>query len=63
MRLSDHEPATSTVTLSDEQFAKIVELLTPGYEVAKLYLADYHRHQLPEGEAAPNDPPQGDSTT
>ena len=46
MRLSDHERATSTVTLSDEQFAKIVELLTPGYEVAKLYLADYHRHQL-----------------
>ena len=39
MRLSDHERATSTVTLSDEQFAKIVELLTPGYEVAKLYLA------------------------
>ena len=55
MRLSDHERATSTVTLSDEQFAKIVELLTPGYEVAKLYLADYHRHQLPEGETAPEE--------
>jgi hypothetical protein len=43
MKLSDHERATSTVTLSDDQFAKLVELLTPGYEVAKLYLADYHR--------------------
>lgn len=27
------------VTLSDEQFNKIVELLTPGYELAKAYLA------------------------
>ena len=55
MRLSDHERATSTVTLTDEQFAKIVELLTPGYEVAKLYLADYHRHELPAEEASPLD--------
>ena len=55
MRLSDHERAMSTVTLSDEQFAKLVELLTPGYEVAKLYLADYHRHEAPAEEAPPVD--------
>ena len=28
------------VFLTEEQFAKLVELLTPGYEVAKLYLAE-----------------------
>lgn len=40
MKLSDHERAHGgTVTLSDEQFAKLVELLTPGYELAKAYLA------------------------
>lgn len=55
MRLSDHERATSTVTLNDEQFAKLVELLTPGYEVSKLYLADYHRNQPPAEEAPPLD--------
>lgn len=39
-RLSDHERAQGgTVTLSDEQFAKLVELLTPGYELAKAYMA------------------------
>lgn len=27
------------VVLSDEQFNKIVELLTPGYELAKAYMA------------------------
>jgi hypothetical protein len=35
--MSDHERAT--VTLSAEQFDKLVELLTPGYELSKLYLA------------------------
>jgi hypothetical protein len=39
MRLSDHERSTDTVTLSAEQFAKLVELLTPGYELSKRYLA------------------------
>ena len=39
MRLSDHERAQGgTVTLSAEQFEKLVELLTPGYELAKAYL-------------------------
>lgn len=38
MKLSDHERAQGgTVTLSDEQFDKLVELLTPGYEVALEY--------------------------
>lgn len=37
---NDQAPA-----LSDEQFAKLVELLTPGYECAKLMLADYQRQQ------------------
>jgi len=29
------------VQLTDEQFAKLVELLTPGYELSKLMLAQY----------------------
>ena len=28
------------VTISDEQFSKLVELLTPGFEVSKLMLAE-----------------------
>lgn len=56
--------------LSDEQFNKIVELLTPGFECAKLMLAD---HQDRAGEraryeaeaakepAAPEDPAGSDS--
>ena len=39
-RLKDHERAHSYVTLSEEQFAKLVELLTPGYLLAKAYLAE-----------------------
>lgn len=38
MRLSDHERARDTVTLSADQFNKLVELLTPGYELAKMYV-------------------------
>jgi hypothetical protein len=34
--LSDHE---RNVVLSAEQFDKLVELLTPGYEAAKIFLA------------------------
>lgn len=36
-------PATSA--LSQDQFDRIVELLTPGYELSKLYLADYQARQ------------------
>ena len=35
-----HFQKADVVVLSDEQFAKIVELLTPGCEMAKLYLAE-----------------------
>lgn len=62
--LSDHERSQSTVTLSDEQFAKLVELLTPGYELAKMYLAQNHPEAPP---AAPEekhaDEPKGDAAT
>lgn len=34
-----------TVTLDAEQFATLVELLTPGYEAAQLMLADYKERQ------------------
>jgi len=37
------EGASATSALSAEQFDKIVELLQPGYELSKLYLADYQR--------------------
>jgi hypothetical protein len=38
-KLSDHERATSTVNIADDQFAEIVRLLTPGYELAMAYKA------------------------
>jgi hypothetical protein len=31
--------------MSDEQFAKIVELLTPGYELSTMMLAEYRERQ------------------
>jgi hypothetical protein len=44
MRLSDHERSQGgTVTLSAEQFERLVELLTPGYELAKAYLEQQHK--------------------
>lgn len=36
--------------LSDEQFNKIVELLTPGWELSKAYLAEYQA-KLAEAQA------------
>ncbi len=45
------------VILSDEQFSKLVELLTPGFECAKLMLADY---QAKAAASAPTDLNQGD---
>lgn len=40
--------------LSDEQFDKIVELLTPGWELSKAYLAEYQSRnaKLAEYEAS-----------
>lgn len=42
-----------TIQLSKEQFDKIVELLTPGYKMSKLYLA-----QLAAQNALPTQEPQ-----
>lgn len=42
------QPSADTIPaagLSEDQFAQLVELLTPGYELSKLYLAEYERHQ------------------
>jgi len=40
------------VQLTDEQFNRIVDLLTPGYELSKLMLAQYQEaHPQAEGEA------------
>jgi len=33
------------IMLSDDQFNKLVELLTPGYELAKAYLAEAQERQ------------------
>lgn len=43
------------VFLSDDQFNKLVELLTPGYECAKLMLADRAAYSTPP-ETAPTPP-------
>lgn len=56
-RLSDHERAQGgTVTLSDEQFAKLVELLTPGYELAKAYMAQMNTPAQSVPEPTKNEP-------
>lgn len=41
MLLSDHERSRDTVTITKEQFDKIIELLTPGYELSKLFLEQH----------------------
>ncbi len=49
-------------TLSPEQFARLEELLTPGYECAKMMLADYQARApvrdaiYSEDGTAPNPP-------
>lgn len=58
-RLSDHERSTSTVTLTAEQFDKIVELLTPGYQLAQAYLA---QQNAPKTEPAKAEAPASDTT-
>lgn len=45
------EQSATGGSLSDAQFAQLVELLTPGYECSKLMLADYHRQQDQRAEA------------
>lgn len=51
-RLSDHERAQGgTVTISAEQWDKLIELLTPGYELALMYKA-----QMEQAMAAPAAP-------
>ncbi len=45
------------VYLNDEQFAKLVELLTPGYELAKAYLAA----QTPAADTEELDPETGET--
>lgn len=70
-RMNDHPSAHQTMMLSAEQFDKIVDLLTPGYELSKLMLADYmerataphpsHEPKLPYREP-PADLPGADDT-
>jgi len=50
---SDHD--RGTVRLADDQFEKLVELLTPGYELAKAYL-DQQQKQRAAYEADQNEP-------
>lgn len=50
-RLSDHERSTGTVTLAAEQFDKLVELLTPGYQLAQVYLAQQNSPAKDESPA------------
>ena len=45
--------------LSPEQFARIEELLLPGYECAKLMLADYQARAAQADEGVPNTESQG----
>jgi hypothetical protein len=53
MLLSDHE--RGTVRLADDQFNKLVELLTPGYELAKAYL-DQQQKQIAMRDADQSEP-------
>lgn len=44
--------APETVVLSDDQFNKLVELLTPGYTVAQAYLAQMANASVPQVSAS-----------
>lgn len=46
------EKAGGSGALSDEQFNVLVDLLTPGYELSSLMLADY-KSKLPEAKPEP----------
>lgn len=61
--LSDHERSHGgTVRLAEDQMQELRDLLRHGAEVAKLYLADYHKHNTPPDEPAPvpESPPSDD---
>lgn len=54
---ADEEVAPSVVRLADDQFARLVKLLTPGYELAKLHLETVQappRVIVPAESAAPS---------
>ena len=55
-----HFQKADVVVLSDEQFAKLVELLTPGYEVAKLYLAEARSRAVDVPTSMPSPAPTPD---
>jgi hypothetical protein len=56
--LDQFERKPETPTLSDAQFARIEELLLPGYELSKLMLAQYQAQA-----AAPSPTTQAPTTT
>ncbi len=48
------------VYLTEEQFEKLVELLTPGYHLAMAYLKERAEAQHPIMQVAPSDDPPFD---
>lgn len=62
-RLSDHERAQGgTVTISAEQWDKLVELLTPGYELAKMYKAQMEQEVAARAAPTPDNDTAGDQS-
>ena len=57
---NDQPQAGGTVALSPEQFARIEELLLPGYELAKWYLNDMRAQAA---EPVPTEPPPAETPT
>lgn len=57
--INDHVPDAVAPALSTEQFEELKALLQPGFELAKLMLADYTAQRAAALEAAPGekDPP------
>lgn len=57
-RTNQHDPLPKPdeVFLSEAQFAKLVELLTPGYELAKSYLAQAQKAAAPIAVVDPGTP-------
>lgn len=56
----DHPPSGQpddgrTVVLSDNQFQTLVDLLTPGYQLSSMMLADWQAQHAPK--PIPTDPP------
>jgi membrane protein involved in colicin uptake len=42
-------------TLNDDQFAKLVELLTPGYQLSQAYLAELHQRRTVDAQRQAED--------